>query len=85
MSGDSLQLICSPEKNWKVTSIYESSTGEIWVGTEKNGVYVISKLENIHYTVTNGLNDNYIKEVFEDKKKNVWIVTKGGISRFDRN
>jgi len=80
--SDSLQLLLSPEKTWKVTSIFESSKGEIWVGTEKKGVYVISSNEAIKYTVDNGLNDNFIKEIFEDKQRNIWIVTKSGISKF---
>lgn len=80
--ADSLHLIHSPMKNWKVTSVLESSNGAIWVGTQKNGVYVIVGAETKHYTVGNGLNDNYIKQIFEDKQKNIWIVTKSGISKF---
>lgn len=41
LNQDSLQVVCSNEKNWKVTTIFESSKGEIWVGTEKNGVFLV--------------------------------------------
>lgn len=80
---DSLRLVYKPRKDWRVTSIFQSANGEIWVGTDKNGVFVIAGPENKNYTVNNGLNDNQIKEIFEDKQKNIWVVTRGGISRFE--
>ena len=83
LKSDSLQVVYSPEKSWKATSIFESSKSEIWVGTEKNGVYLIVDNEIKNYKINNGLEDNYIKEVFEDKQKNIWVVTKWGISRFE--
>ena len=83
LNNDGIRLVYSPENNWKVTTVFESYTGGIWVGTKKNGVYMINGEKNKHYTIDNGLNDNYIKEVFEDKKKNIWVVTNGGISRFE--
>lgn len=82
LSADSLQLVYTRGKNWRVTSIFERSNGEIWVGTEKNGVYLIAGTENKQYTVDNGLGSNQIKEIFEDKQNNIWVVTKNGISRF---
>jgi len=83
LNSEGIQLVFSPGNNWKVTSIFESYTGEIWVGTEKNGVYRIIGEENKQYTIDNGLNDNYIKEVFEDKLRRIWVVTRGGISRYN--
>ncbi len=80
--GDSLLLVYTPEKSWSVNSIFESSDGEMWIGTDKNGIFVIGESEDKHYTIDNGLASNQIKEIFEDKQKNVWVVTKNGISRF---
>ena len=83
LTSDSLKLVYKPKKDWSVTSIYESSIGEIWVGTDKNGIFVIVGSENKHYTVDDGLGSNQIKEIFEDKQKNIWVVTKNGISKYD--
>jgi len=84
LNSTGLQLVYSPNKSWKVTTIFETNTGEIWVGTEKKGVCVIGSTSNKHYTVNNGFNDNYIKDIFEDKQNNIWVVTKGGISKYNK-
>ena len=83
LTSDGLKLNYQPEKNWRVTSIFEKGDGEIWVGTDKNGIFVLTNSGIKHYTSDNGLNDNQVKEIFEDKQKNIWIVTRGGISRYD--
>lgn len=79
--NNDLEKVFSAESKWKVTSVYESSNAEIWVGTEKNGLYMINNLGNSHYTTDNGLKDNRINEIFEDKNKNIWVVTRNGISQ----
>ncbi len=83
LTYDTLRTVFQPEKNWKVTSIFENIDGDIWIGTDKNGIFVITNSEIQQYTVDNGLNDNQIKEIFEDKQRNIWVVTRGGISRFE--
>ena len=82
LNDEGIKIAYSPEQGWRVTSIFESVNGKIWVGTEKNGVYIISGAESKNYTSENGLNDNHIIEIFEDKQMNIWVVTKTGISRF---
>jgi len=81
--NDNLVKVFSIKSKWKVTSLFESSKGEIWVGTEKDGVYVINPTKNIHFNVRNGLKDNHITEVFEDLKGSIWVVTKNGISKLE--
>ena len=83
LTAKNLEVVYSPEKSWKATSIFESSTGEIWVGTEKNGVYLVADDQVKNFTSDNGLQDNYIKVVFEDKQNNIWVVTRWGISKFE--
>lgn len=85
LSQDRLQQIYTPVNEWKVTTVFESKDGEIWVGTEKDGVFVIDAISNENYNSENGLEDNYIKEIFEDKSGSVWIVTKGGVSKLITN
>ncbi|MBL6944701.1 MAG: hypothetical protein ISR56_10105, partial [Bacteroidales bacterium] len=82
LNDEGIKIAYSPEQGWRVTSIFDSANGKIWVGTEKNGAYLISGAESKNYTSESGLNDNHIIEIFEDKQMNIWVVTKTGISRF---
>lgn len=82
-NNEGLLLVFSPEKTWKVNTLFESSNGNIWVGTEKKGVFVIRGNDTKNMTTDNGLTDNYVKQVFEDKQGRVWVVTRNGINRYN--
>lgn len=41
------------------------------------------KLRFDHITTENGLSDNYVTHIFQDKKGFIWISTQDGINRFD--
>jgi ligand-binding sensor domain-containing protein/serine phosphatase RsbU (regulator of sigma subunit) len=81
----------------KITAVYYNSYGEIWVGSADRGVGVLSmnkKIEDAnisgfiasqhsHFTESAGLKSNFVKTIFEDHDKNMWIGTiGGGISLF---
>lgn len=82
LKNDSLSTLLSVGEAWSVTSIFKDSGGDIWVGTHKGGLYHIEDQNNKRYTKDNGLADDSVEFIFEDKKNNVWIVTEDGISRF---
>ncbi|WP_326284527.1 hybrid sensor histidine kinase/response regulator transcription factor [Tamlana sp. 2201CG12-4] len=73
--------------NNTITSIYQSNTKEIWIGTRDglnryNG-HDITK----YYKMPNdlgSLNDNFIRDLAEDNVGRLWVATNNGISRFDR-
>jgi len=81
--NDNMKKEYSSTSKWKTNSLFEASNGDIWVGTDKNGVYKINESGSTNYTVSNGLKDNHINEIFEDSRKNIWIVTRNGISKFN--
>ena len=62
-----------------VISVLEDSSGDIWVGTDGDGVYRINYLnKNIsHFSVTTQpqIPGNVITALFEDKDKNIWFGT----------
>lgn len=76
-------------KNKSVTALAESSDGQIWVGTEVNGVYRYNPRNRrlSHYTRSSGecrLPDDDIAEIYEDKQRMIWIATKnGGLCRYN--
>ncbi|MBL0097644.1 MAG: hypothetical protein IPP46_14980 [Bacteroidetes bacterium] len=72
-------------------------SGLIWVGsiggvshfdgkntTDGNGIFKHKSGEFIHLTSKNGLTDNNIADILEDKQGNIWIGTfNGGVSKYD--
>ncbi len=74
-----------------VISLTKSSQGIIWIGTYNSGVnYIDQKNKKFeHFKVDfsqNGLFNNNIRALYEDREGYIWIGTKeeGGLSRFDR-
>lgn len=69
--------------NYSVTSMLEDKDHNLWIGTERNGVFVINQ-DNIiaHYTEegVGNLCSNTIQAMAEDLNRNLWIGTDKGIS-----
>ena len=65
-------------------SIMEDYNGDIWAGTSE-GLYRIFKKSGkaTHYTIDNGLPHNVITGICEDDKKNLWLSTLMGLSKFN--
>lgn len=75
-----------------VLSILEDTKGNVWVGTENNGITIIEKDSDklSHYTYNPkyeyGVQNNSIWSLYEDKDGTIWIGTfNKGIFKLDRN
>ena len=74
--------------NENVQSVFEDSEKQLWISTQRNGVFRLGKPDGTgkfalveHFTKDNGLPGNSVKKVFEDLEGNIWIPTYGdGIS-----
>ena len=71
------------ENNYKFSSvrtILEDSQGNIWLGSNDEGVHKISKDGSYKaYTTQNGLPNNSVRAVCEDRNGNIWIGTAAGV------
>ena len=70
-----------------VTSIYEDTKGNLWVGTRFGLNYFNRENDRfIHYyhnpADTNSLSHNYIEDIVCDRYGNLWIATQNGITKF---
>ncbi len=66
--------------------LYEDKIGQIWVGMNGTGLHVFDpkqKKFTQHFTVDNGLTNNYITAITEDPRGHLWVGTEAGISVFD--
>jgi len=68
-----------------IQSIYESKSGEFWVGTVSSGLNRFDRKTGkfIHYTTKNGLPNNFIGGILEDEQGNLWLSTTKAISKFN--
>lgn len=60
-------------------TLFQDSKGNLWVGSNDEGVQKLSKSEQITYSTQNGLPNNSVRAITEDKQNNIWIGTASGI------
>lgn len=69
------------QKGTIVTCIYQDSTGNFWFGLD-NGITILQNGEYFYYDKSNGLADESVAKIIEDKEKNIWIATdRGGLQK----
>jgi signal transduction histidine kinase/ligand-binding sensor domain-containing protein/CheY-like chemotaxis protein len=71
-----------------VISLCQDNHGNIWVGTYGNGISKLritteNKVEFVNYTQKDGLCNNVVYAILEDKQGMLWLSTDNGLSRFD--
>ncbi|NQX55938.1 YceI family protein [Pedobacter panaciterrae] len=63
--------------------VLEDRLGNIWFTSTDSGVYYYNGKSIQHFTTTEGLANNRVMSVYEDKAGIIWFGTGGGISRYD--
>jgi ligand-binding sensor domain-containing protein len=72
------QLISEP-----FFSILEDSKGNFWFGTYGSGIYYYDGKSFQNFTTRDGLANNSVMPIYEDKAGIIWFGTGGGVSRYD--
>lgn len=72
----------------KINCILEDRNGTIWLGGNGSGLYQLTESPQDHfafknYTIRDGLSNNTIIGMEDDKQGNLWLVTNDGLSRLD--
>jgi ligand-binding sensor domain-containing protein len=69
----------------KVTTIIQDSHGFIWVGTHSGGVNKFDKKTGkfYHFSTHNGLPNDVVFGIQEDKSGNLWVSTLNGLVKFN--
>ena len=68
-----------------VTALHEDNGGMLWVGTFGSGLYrlpvkgMVGAAANTALTTGNGLIDNQVNSLCEDREGNLWIATERGL------
>lgn len=69
----------------RISSLAQTPDSAIWVGTNGTGLNRFDPLTNSfkHYTMANGLPNNVIYAIIDDRNGNLWLSTNNGLSRFN--
>ena len=69
-------------ENEFIMCIYEDEKGQIWVGTDGGGIYILKDKKIVkHYTTNEGLSGNVIFKVMNNEGS-IWIGTGTGLSKY---
>ena len=68
-----------------VSSITETTSGEIWFSTDRGGICRYNKNKNnfTSFSIESGLPDDVAYKILEDKNRNLWFGTNKGLVRFN--
>lgn len=62
----------------RVNTLWIDRSGRLWYGTQGKGLGVLDQKDSLQvFTMKEGLSDNTIKDIGEDKKGNLYIATAG--------
>ena len=69
-----------------ITDLHLDAAGILWIGTYSGGLNRYDPHTNSfqHYTVRDGLSNNMITAIEEDRNSNLWISTSSGLCLFDK-
>ena len=68
-----------------VRSILEDSKGNIWFGSYSEGVCLLQNGKLQYFTTQNGLSDNQVRNIYEDKNGIIWFECGIGLSIYEDN
>ena len=64
----------------KVRSLFQSDKGQLWLGSEYDGLTIINKGKKTIVNMDSGISDNEVKSILQDKYGNIWLGTRNGIT-----
>ena len=66
-----------------VTTIYRTSDGVMWFGTDGGGVSVYDGERFNTFTTQDGLASNFVRSIYSAGDTTIWFATPSGVSRYD--
>lgn len=63
--------------------VLEDRKGNLWFASRDSGVYYYDGKSFTNFTTEEGLVNNMVFSIYEDKAGNIWFGTGGGASRYD--
>ncbi|RPE08751.1 histidine kinase [Chitinophaga lutea] len=81
--GKSFTNLTSKVGSHRFWDVLEDRRGILWFASTDSGVYNYNGKTFQHFTTREGLANNRVMSVYEDRAGNIWFGTGGGVSRYD--
>lgn len=69
-------------KPFQVRALLRDRDGGLWIGTTDRGLVHVYDGRTDVFARSNGLSDDFILSLFEDREGNIWVATTQGLDRF---
>ncbi len=66
-----------------VRRIFQDSRGDLWFGTNGDGVARFDGASLTYHSTAEGLGGTAVRGIVEDRAGDVWFATSGGVTRYD--
>jgi ligand-binding sensor domain-containing protein/signal transduction histidine kinase len=63
-----------------VRNIYRDRSGALWAGTDGDGVFRFAGSMTSRWTFRDGLSNNFIRAITQDRDKSMWVATDNGLN-----
>jgi ligand-binding sensor domain-containing protein/signal transduction histidine kinase len=63
-----------------VRNIYRDRSGALWAGTDGDGVFRFAGSATGRWTFRDGLSNNFIRAITQDRDKSMWVATDNGLN-----
>jgi ligand-binding sensor domain-containing protein/signal transduction histidine kinase len=63
-----------------VRNVYRDLSGVLWAGTDGDGIYRITAAGTTRWTDRDGLTNNFIRAIAQDRDRSMWVATDGGLN-----
>ena len=81
--GKSFTNLTSKIGSRRYWNVLEDRRGNLWFATTDSGVYLYNGKSFQHFTTREGLANNAVLAMYEDRAGKIWFGTGGGASRYD--
>ena len=80
ISPTTLELTPMETNLRQITQLFLDGRGILWIGTTEGLYYLYRQGDPVQFTTDNGLTDNHIQGITEDKYGNIWVMAEEGFS-----
>jgi ligand-binding sensor domain-containing protein/signal transduction histidine kinase len=81
ITGDPPRNSGRPDATKMIGELLEDHAGNMWVGTEGDGLYLLSGNRETVFRAPASLPDNSILAILEDRERSIWVGTADGLAR----
>jgi signal transduction histidine kinase/ligand-binding sensor domain-containing protein len=76
-------VVPPPLDKTEILSTYRDGEGNLWFGTERDGLFRARKQIITAYSEADGIADKNVYPIYQDRTGTIWVGTTGGLSKYE--